>query len=76
MTEQLALQQKLHTPERLANESYGAYIKRRKDSRELNKLIKRGRLFHASVWHTEEVDKEGKPFLKRHHRTFVKSKEV
>jgi len=76
MTEQIALQQKLHNPVRLANESYEDYVKRRRDSRELNKLARGGRLFHASVWHTEEVDKDGKPYFKRHHKTFIKPKEA
>lgn len=44
--EQLALQQKLHNPVRQENESFEDYKKRRKDSNELNKLIKRGRFIH------------------------------
>ena len=76
MTEQLALQQKLHNPVRLTDESFEDYKQRRKSSHALNKLARGGRLFHASVWHTEEVDKEGKPFFKRHYKTFVKQKEA
>jgi hypothetical protein len=72
MTEQLALQQKLHTPERLANESYEDYKKRRKDSKELNKLAAFGKPFHISEFFTEETGKDGQPFLKRHTHTYVK----
>ena len=66
---------KLHQPQRLDGESFEDYKKRRASSHQLNKLARKGFLVHASVWHTEEVDKEGKPFLKRHHKTFVKPQE-
>jgi hypothetical protein len=71
MTEQIALQQKLHNPERRTDESYEDYVKRRKDSRELNKLIKRGRLFWESRRVTfHEVD--GKTVPKVWTKTYVK----
>lgn len=62
----------LHQPQRLEGESFEDYKKRRAASNQLNKMARKGFLVHASVWHTEAVDKEGKPFLKRHHKTFVK----
>ena len=67
---------KLHQPQRLDGESYEDYKKRRAASYKLNKLASKGFLFHASVWYTEEVTKEGKPVLKRHHKTYVKQKEA
>ena len=72
MTEQLALQQKLHNPVRRTDESFDDYKNRRKASRELNKLASLGRMFHTSEWYTEEKDKDGEPFLKRHYKTYVK----
>ena len=49
MMEQLALQQKLHNPVRQADETREVYQQRRKSSNELNKLAKRGSVFHAST---------------------------
>lgn len=71
MTEQTALQQRLHNPVRRTDESYVDYVKRRKDSKELNKLIKRGRLFWESRKITfHEID--GKQVPKVWTKTYVK----
>jgi len=65
----------LHQPQRLDGESFEDYKKRRAASHQLNKLASKGFLFHASVWHSEAVDKNGNEFLKRHHKTYVKPQE-
>lgn len=73
--EQIALQQKLHNPVRQADETFEVYQQRRHSSNELNKLSRKGRLVHRSVWYTQGQDKEGNLVPIRHHKTFVKPKD-
>ena len=70
MTEQLALQQKLHNPTRRSDESFEDYKKRRKDSNELVKFIQRGRHIFQSVVFTPAEDKDGNPIMKRTAHTY------
>lgn len=66
---------KLFQPQRLADESIEDYRLRRKTAQKFNHMNSKGTMFHASVWYEQAEDKDGKPVLKRHSKTYVKPQE-